>query len=90
MYICVVAMSTCPSISCTLLRFAPPESRCVAKQCLRVCTVRFFGSEVLAAYFFTILQMSMRSSGRPVLERNRLSLLNGLASFWRPVSGSSR
>jgi hypothetical protein len=31
-YICVVVISSCPSISCTDLRSAPPSRRCVAKE----------------------------------------------------------
>ena len=37
-------MSAWPSISCTLLRSAPPESNCVAKQCRNVCGVTFPGN----------------------------------------------
>lgn len=36
-YRSVVPIRLCPSISCTLLRSAPAESRWVAKECLKPC-----------------------------------------------------
>jgi hypothetical protein len=71
-YISVVSIDSCPSISCTALRSAPPSIRCVAKECLKVCGLIFFLIPALAARSFIIVKIMALVSLFPLRLRNTM------------------
>ena len=59
-YISVVPISSWPSMLCMARRLAPPSSRCVAKECRKVCGLIVFFSPVRSANSLMIWNMVMR------------------------------
>ena len=53
-YICVVLKFTCPSISWTLLKSAPPSNKWVAKECRNIWGLTWMFSLVLSIILFKI------------------------------------
>ena len=68
-YISVVIIDSCPSISCMARRFAPPSIKCVAKLCLKVCGEIDFLKSILLARSFIMMNIITRVSCFPLLLR---------------------
>ena len=63
-------MDSCPSISCTVLRSAPPCTNAEAKECLNVCGLMFFSSLILSARFLMMVKIITLLNFLPLLFRN--------------------
>ena len=80
MYICVEATLTCPIMSLTAIRFAPPFIRAVAKLCLRVWGCTFFVIPTLLAVSFIIWKTYCLVSFPPLWFR-KMYVPDALESF---------
>ena len=70
-YISVVVMLSCPSMTCTARRSAPPSTRWVAKECRKVCGLIVWLHPAFRARSWIIRKTITRVSCFPLLLRNK-------------------